>query len=187
VTKRIRSERGLGLIELLIALTIMQIAIFALYAAFNAGAFAILRSSRVTAASVVADKQMELYRGLRYADVGLSPAEVLLAAADSTHIAETVEWNGGTQVAPDPLSTWCVSPKPECSPIRASVTGPDNQTYRVDTYIRSVSIASGESVKRVTVAVRRSSDLTARPLAHVASTFHRATGCVPGAAAPYNC
>jgi hypothetical protein len=187
VIQRIRNERGLGLIELLIALTIMQIAIFALYAAFNAGALAILRSSRVTAASVVADKQMELYRGLRYADIGLSASEVTLAAADSTHTAETVEWNGGTQVAPDPLSTWCATTRPECSPIQTSVTGPDNRTYRVDTYIRSVSIASGESVKRVTVAVRRSSDLTARPLAHVASTFHRVTGCVPGAAAPYAC
>jgi hypothetical protein len=188
VTARVRSERGLGLIELLIALTIMQLAIFALYAAFNAGAFALVRSSRVTAASVVADKQMELYRGLRYADIGLSPTDVGLAAGDSYHAAETTEWNGGTQLAPEAGSTWCATTRAECKPIQASVAGPDNRTYRVDTYIRSeTSIASGEAVKRVTVVVRRADDLAARPLAHVATTFHRATGCVPGGAAPYAC
>ena len=71
LSARLRSERGMGLIELLIAMTVLQIAIFAIFAMMQAGALAILRASRVSAATAMGEQQLELYRGLLYRDIGL--------------------------------------------------------------------------------------------------------------------
>jgi type II secretory pathway pseudopilin PulG len=193
VSARLRSERGMGLIELLIAMTVLQIAIFAVFAMMQAGALSILRSSRVSAATATGERQMELYRGLLYRDVGLSTALIGTAALDATHTgtdglyagdnaADATEWNGGTQVDPAaavPPSVWCASSPPECMPIR-TVAGPDGNDYRLDSYVRSVTPASGRPVKRVTVVVRRADDLSAAPLARLTHSFDLATGCVPG-------
>jgi type II secretory pathway pseudopilin PulG len=66
---RLRRAGGFGLVELLIALLVLNIGIFAIVAAFNAGALAIRRASRVSAAAAVADKQMEAFRDSTYAGI----------------------------------------------------------------------------------------------------------------------
>ena len=175
---RLRSERGVGLIELLIALTILQIAIFAVFAMLNAGGLAILRASRVSAATAVGEKQMELYRGLLHRDIGLSATEVALAATDSTHTSETAEWSGpASQLSPTLPSLWCATSRPECAPVQTR-PGPDNRQYRVDSYVRTDTVLSGRDVKRVTVVVRRADDLTRPPLARLSASFDLATGCI---------
>src|SRR5438034_6512607 len=63
--QRLRADEGFGLIELLMALTILNIGILAIVAAFQAGALAISRASRTATATTVADKQMELFRGIQ--------------------------------------------------------------------------------------------------------------------------
>jgi len=61
-----------------------------------------------------------------------------------------------------------------CSPLVAActpsqtLTGPDGRSYRVDTYIVSVTPAGGTAVKQVTVVVRRAG--TTGTLARVVST-----------------
>jgi hypothetical protein len=60
------------------------------------------------------------------------------------------------------------------------VTGADGLAYRVDTYIRSVTPASGRATKRVTVTVRRENNLSASPLAKLTAIFDLSTGCVVG-------
>jgi type II secretory pathway pseudopilin PulG len=178
---RLRCERGMGLVELLIALAVLQIGILGLFAMFNAGSLSILRASRASAATVVAEKQIERYRGLLYTDVGLSQAELAVAATDSLHTGD-LEWGSvDSQVLPMvPPSTWCATTRPECSPIQASVTGPDGRSYRVDTYIRALGPASGRVGKRITVVVRRSDEPTRPPLARLTHHFDLATGCIPG-------
>jgi type II secretory pathway pseudopilin PulG len=161
----------MGLIELLIALTILQIAIFAMFAMLQAGGLAILRASRVSAATAVGEKQMELYRGLLYRDTGLDTS----ITTDSLHQSDA-EWNGGAQLAP--ASTWCGTSRPECTPTQ-TVTGPDGKPYRVDSYVHDESVASGRSVKLVAVVVRRADNLTAAPLARITATYDLATGCIP--------
>lgn len=179
MSARLRSERGVGLIELLIALTVLQIAIFAMFAMLQAGGLAILRASRVSAATAVGEKQMELYRGLLQRDIGLSATEVVLAATDSTHTSETGEWSGpASQLTPTLPSLWCATARPECSPVQTAI-GPDSKQYRVDSYVRMVTVASGRDVKRVTVVVRRADDLTLAPLARLSASFDLATGCIP--------
>src|SRR5438132_14201350 len=67
---RLRSERGFGLIELLMAMVMLNIGILAIVAAYNSSIFALNRASRVSTAAALADSQMELYRALTYDAVG---------------------------------------------------------------------------------------------------------------------
>jgi len=58
-------EEGFGLIELLMAMVMLNIGILALVAAFQTGAVALSRSSAISNGSAVADKTMEVFRGLQ--------------------------------------------------------------------------------------------------------------------------
>src|SRR4029078_1424860 len=53
---RLREDRGVGLIELLIALLVLNIGIFATFAAFTSGAVALRHASHVSTATALADK-----------------------------------------------------------------------------------------------------------------------------------
>jgi type II secretory pathway pseudopilin PulG len=162
----------MGLVELLIAMTVLQIAIFAVFAMLQAGALSILRASRVSAATATGERQMELYRGLLYRDMGLDTS----ISTDALHQSDA-EWNGGSQVAPG--STWCTTPRPECTPVQ-TVTGPDGRSYRLDSYVRTATVSAGRDVKRVTVVVRRADNLSQAPLARLTHSYDLATGCIPG-------
>ena len=59
---RVRTEEGFGLVELLVALTILSIGIFALVAGFSSGFGAINRASKTSTAGTLADQQMETFR-----------------------------------------------------------------------------------------------------------------------------
>ena len=61
---RLRDESGFGLLELLIAMVILNVGLFALVGAFNGATVAIARAGTVSSATAVVDKQMEIYRSL---------------------------------------------------------------------------------------------------------------------------
>jgi type II secretory pathway pseudopilin PulG len=167
VIRRLRSEEGFGLIELLISIVILNVALLAIFAAFNSGAVAIVRASQTSTASVLADKQMELYRAVLYANVALDSTALTAAASDSIYAGDTA-YNASQ------TSKSCGgSPPPECSP-RQTVTGPDGNSYRVDTYIVAETPFDGRPVKRVTVVVRKAG--VAKTLARLTSTFDASTG-----------
>jgi prepilin-type N-terminal cleavage/methylation domain-containing protein len=149
--ERLAAADGFGLIELMIAMTIMAIAITAIVAGFSSGILAINRASQASTAGTLADRQMEFYRGLPYTSIALGST----SGADATYtgdpalVASTSTGYGGTDVtactsgcmlaAGTTEGTYCSTaptsfPAP-CSPTQASVTGPDRRTYRVDTYI----------------------------------------------------
>ncbi len=67
------SEGGFGLIELLIAMTVMVIAIMAIVAGFSSGMVALNRASHASTAATLADIQMEGYRKVKYTDPLLTP------------------------------------------------------------------------------------------------------------------
>ena len=69
---RAAEEEGFGLIELLFAMVMLNIGILTLVAAFQTGAVALARSSSISNGTAVADKVMELYRGLTSCQVYLS-------------------------------------------------------------------------------------------------------------------
>ena len=89
VGTRIRDESGFGLLELLIAIVVLNIGLFALLGAFNAATVAIARAGKVSAATAVADKQMEIYRSLEDCAVWLDPASFPVKDSGSAYQVDT--------------------------------------------------------------------------------------------------
>jgi Tfp pilus assembly protein PilV len=63
---KLRGEDGLGLVELLVALLVLNVGIFATIGAFTSATTAINRASHISTAATISDKQMEAYRDSRY-------------------------------------------------------------------------------------------------------------------------
>jgi Tfp pilus assembly protein PilV len=170
LTRVRKQEEGFGLIELLMAMTMLNIGVLALVAAFQSGAISLQRASRLSTAAAIADIQMERYRALKYESIALDATAFTTAQGNATY-------TGDTAYATGQVTTTCTgSPLPiECEPMR-SLTGPDSKLYRIDTYIVFHTPAAARVVKRVTLVVRDANKLSATPLARIASTFDQATG-----------
>ena len=193
-----RDESGFGLIELLIAMVILQVALLALVGAFGAGSFALGRAS-MQHRPVIADQQMELYRSMTYDAIGLDTA----AAPDHRDL------HRDTSVCPAGQKPVCGNTGPVNNPARApgavlpraarracrvllgerhqsvhcpspvnnasTPASPDARTYYVDTYIKyGTLIAAQRPAKQVSVVVRE--ETTSKELAVIISTFDCATG-----------
>jgi prepilin-type N-terminal cleavage/methylation domain-containing protein len=172
----LREEQGFGLIELLIAMTVLTVAAFTILAAFSSGMSTLVRAARVTTAAAIADAEMERMRAVRYCDLWLS------GVPDDGAYAGDAAYNGGVQVT---LAA-CTGPAPEPA-IPASIdrTGGDGRTYRVDTYVvegrpsdSAGVIADSRPVKTVTVVVRDPGN-SLRVLTRQSSTFDESTGVSP--------
>jgi type II secretory pathway pseudopilin PulG len=171
VRKRLRADQGgFGLIELLIAMVILNVGLLAIVASFQAGIVTLSRASRVTTAAVLGDQQMELYRGINYDSIRLASGTIPSSAPYTTDAAYTCS-------DCTPLLTSPVCPGPsypdECNASRTA-TGADGKSYRIDTYISQTTPTGGRPVKRVIIVVRDAVDL--RVYARQASSFDQATG-----------
>jgi type II secretory pathway pseudopilin PulG len=175
VFQRVRSQEAFGLIELVIAMAVLNVGVLALVAAFSSGQVALGRASRTATAAALADTQLELYRALKWDKIALDQTAV--GAVDTTYMCDVA-------LGPlDPCATTgtvtrtdCTgSPLPnECLPSRTA-TGADGKTYRVDTYITTQTVTSGRDVRRVTVVVRHATDLAQLPWARQSSDFDQST------------
>jgi type II secretory pathway pseudopilin PulG len=201
--QRLRENDGFGLIELVIAIVILQVALLALIGAFGAGSAALGRASQQNTAAALVDQQMELYRAMPYDAIGLDTAS---APTSGTYIGDTsVCPSGQTPVCANTgpvnnagTSAWsCTATSGStsvstyftanninpCNPHR-SVTGtasPDSRSYTVDTYITYGTLITGtRPTKQVSVVVRRGA--TATVLAKQVSTFDCSTGNAANAA-----
>ena len=74
--RRLRTEEGFGLVELMISLVVLNVGILAIVAGFNGGSLALLRASETSTASTLGDKQVELYRAITYAAISLNTTAV---------------------------------------------------------------------------------------------------------------
>ena len=152
------------------AMTILNIGVLAIVAAFNAGIVTVRRASAMSTASVLADQQMEQFRALTYDQIALD--STALGAVNNTYKCDTALGTGACPYSTggEPTIT-CTSPIPAtCDPWR-SVTGPDHHQYVVATYIiKENPVASAEKVRRVVVVVRDGQN-TAKVLAREMSTF----------------
>jgi type II secretory pathway pseudopilin PulG len=172
---RLRCERGFGLIELLMAMVMLNIGILAIVAAFSSGMFALKRASKISTASALADSQMELFRAITYSNIALDANS--LASVDNTYKCDSALGSSCPNSTSGEVTATCAgSPLPNyCLPTR-NVTGADRKSYRVDTYITMTTPTNGRAEKLVTVVVRDGTALSARPLAREASTFDQSTG-----------
>jgi type II secretory pathway pseudopilin PulG len=179
VYTRARDESGFGLLELLMAIVMLNVGILAIVAAFSSGNAALARASSVSTAAALANKQMESYRGLIYDNIVFIATEWNAAIADSTYKADTVYVNNmQTPVSPKalvPTVTNCPTnvPSTSCDP-SYTTTGADHRSYRVDTYLYYDQPGGSAQLKSITVVVRSSSN-TSRYYARVSSTFDSST------------
>jgi Tfp pilus assembly protein PilV len=176
VRKRLRADQGFGLIELLIAMVILNVGILAIVASFNAGIITLNRASRITTASVLGDQQMELYRAITYDSIRLASSTIPSGAPYTTDIAYTC--SGCTPLITTPACTGSPIPD-ECNASRTA-TGADSKPYRVDTYISEATPGEGQPnegrpVKLVTIVVRDAGNLS-RVFVRQASSFDQSTG-----------
>jgi Tfp pilus assembly protein PilV len=171
------------MLELLMAMTVLNIGILAIVAAFNSGALALSRASRASTATALADTQMELFRGIKYVNIQQTTSEWNSAVADSTWTADTVytsstAMNGGSPTSPRALvATVTTCPNTNTNSCDPSFTtnGPDGRSYRIDTYLYSDTPNSySGQVKVITIVVRAANDL-GRSLARTTSTFDVST------------
>jgi type II secretory pathway pseudopilin PulG len=180
--RRLRSDDGFGLVELLIAMLLLNIGLLALIAAMSTATISVRQASRVATASTLAETQIELYRALIYSAIAL----------DTTSIPGTAPYTTDSAYNASQVTATCsgaVSSNPQCNASR-SITGPDHGTYRVDTYIVCVSAGThtvqtattctngviNGSVRLVTVVVRDANNLTGPALARQSSSFDQSTG-----------
>ncbi len=172
---RLRSESGFGLIELLMAMVMLNVGILAIVAAYNSGIFALNRASRVSTAAALADSQMELYRALTYSAIGLDSSS--LGGVDNTYKCDSALGASCPNSTSSESTASCSgSPLPnECVPSRTT-TGADRKHYRVDSYIVPSTVTNGRTLKIVTVVVRDGDRPAARPYARITSTFDQSTG-----------
>jgi Tfp pilus assembly protein PilV len=177
---RARDESGFGMLELLMAMVLLNVGILAIVAAFSSGNSSLARANRISTAGAVANKQMEAYRGLKYENIVFITSEWNSAIADSVYTGDTVyQTNMLNPVAPKalvPTVTTCPAnvPATACDP-SYTITGADHRSYRVDTYLYFDTPSSGNQLRTVAVVVRNPSNLT-RIFARVTSTFDQSTG-----------
>ncbi len=176
---RVRSEEGFGLIELMMAMLMLNIGILAIVASFNSGAVALKRASHVSTASALADQQMEAYRALLYSQIGFDTSR--MSGFDNTYKCDSVLGPScPNTVTPDddshidgmvPHYSTCGSAN-QCLPTRtvSGGTSPDGYPYRIDSYILYATQTNGRQLKQITVVVRDGNTPT-KSFARLTSTF----------------
>ncbi len=167
---RLRSQEGFGLIELVMAMTILNIGLLAIVASFNSGALALRRASKVTTASVLADQQIELYRAIKYDAIRLDPGSL---PTDATYTTDRAYTCSGCTPITTPACTGTPLPN-ECNASR-TVPGADGRDYRLDVFIVNTAPPGGRTMKKVTVVVRDGMD-TSRTWVRQSTTFDKSTG-----------
>jgi Tfp pilus assembly protein PilV len=182
IAERVGGQDGFGLVELLIAMTIMVVGIMAVVAAFSAGALSLQRASRTSTAGTVADARMEKYRALTYSKIALTtPLQLPPDTLYTTHSAYSDPTQSASQVTDATLVCAAATPTP-CA--IQMVTGADGRLYRVDAYVKTTCPASQtpppcgateREVKVVTLVVRDGTTAS-KILFRESSTFDAALG-----------
>jgi type II secretory pathway pseudopilin PulG len=180
---RAAGDRGFGLIELLIAMTMLTIAIGALLTVFVSSAVSLRRAGQKGTALTLADTQMERYRTRTFTSVRIDgtliPASGTYVTANSTDSTIPASTNQALAGANGDDTCPSVDEPAACLPVQ-NVTGPDGHTYRIDTYVDYVNNdstlstrtpGSGLTLKLVTVVVRDGS--TGSIMARESSAFSK--------------
>lgn len=182
------------------AMTVLNVGILAIVAAFNSGALALSRASKSSTATALADSQMELFRGLKYVNIEQTTSGYSSATADSTWTADTAYQtnmkNPQWPKALIPTVTTCPNTNANsCNP-ELTVTGPDGRSYRIDTYMYydqpttvSTTTTASVTLPASTIAVSSTSGFSAGPssimvggqtVSYTGVTATSFTGCTGG-------
>jgi Tfp pilus assembly protein PilV len=146
------------LIELVIAMTFIVVAVGALMTTYASSMVSLHHSGTEGTALTLADRQMEAYKSLPYDSIQLASSTipsgsdpyVTAHTGDASIPSSTGQITGGT-----PASSCTTSTQAVVGCATQTWTGPDNQPYRVDTYIVAATVPGGRDIKAITVAVRQ--------------------------------
>lgn len=139
-------QDGFGLVELLIALTILVVGIMGIVAAFGAGILSVQRASRVSTAGTLADVQMERYRALNYFAIkldetdsdGIGPPDSGIPPGPpyTTDAACGGACDASSQITGGSPTTCAVALRSDPTCPSRTTTGADGDSYRVDVYVK---------------------------------------------------
>jgi prepilin-type N-terminal cleavage/methylation domain-containing protein len=150
--RRLNSQSGMTLIEVLVAMVVLAFGVMALVAAFVSGLVAIQRGTKVTTAGTLADKQMEIYRQMAFPSIPVGVQSPVTSSGPS----------GGTYWLQATISWTCI------------VGTPNTTTSSTPPTCDSTPTPS-RPVKMVSIDVRDTSS-TGKRLANETSTFDSSTG-----------
>jgi Tfp pilus assembly protein PilV len=139
---RLRDEEGIGLIELLIALLVLNIGLFATLAAFTSGALALRRASHTSTASAIADRYMECMRDSSYTNITWpmttgSCTATTVVGADGLTYTLTGSVSTGSQ-----LTTGTYKGSTAVKQVTITVKGPSPSTQVLDTSSSTFSLCT---------------------------------------------
>ena len=183
VSTRVREESGFGLVELLIAMTVMVVGITALVAGMSSGMVAVKRAGDESTAAALADTQMEAYRALPNCAIYLEESTITSAGpaytADSAFVFDITKRIKTNAPLLEPSAACAMATTPtNLTTAHQLLTGADGRSYWVDTYIVTSTAVSGTLAKEVTLVVRDPKDTTnTRTLVRESSEFTPPTGC----------
>ena len=186
-----QAEDGMGLIELLAAMVVLSIALLALVAGYGSAVVSMRLAATKTSATAIASTELELYRAVPYASLGLDATQLTTAetsdtvyASDHSSLDDPNALTAGTDVSSASCtaltsvfgsSSHTVS---TCVPIQ-TVSDAGGHTYRVETFIRDVqdskSFSTTWTERIVTVIVRDPSTTGSPIILETATAFDRGT------------
>jgi len=158
-------------------MVMLNVGLLALVAAFQSGATALKRASRISNASTLAESQMELYRALPYTQLVLDTGAV--GSTDTTYRCDPSLGSSCPNTTTSLITATCTTPlQDSCVPSR-TVNGPDQYRYRVDSYIVAYTLTpsggiSAREQRKIAVVVRDAAQPT-KVLAREVSTFDKST------------
>jgi type II secretory pathway pseudopilin PulG len=172
---RVRAEEtGVGLIELLIALTLIAVGVGAALSVFASSIVSLQHGAKQGTAVSLADRQLEAYRAMSFDCLPTS-----LTSGFTTPAQVGVDPACGTPFVPpdytDPRDPTNPSPYPNPFAATQSVTGtvsPDHRAYTVTTSIAANSASCGGNATQIIVSVTLAGNATV--LAREASCFSSA-------------
>lgn len=168
ISARVREESGFGLVELLIAMTVMVVGITALVAAMNSGMVSLQRAAKSSTAAAVADIQMEGYRKLRFTSIPLTCDAPTPPATDCFTTNMVTGPDGRKYQVEHEIRLSCAAGTLVITPPPAPPTPPTPPTC--------TPTGSARPAKRVTIIVKDPSKTPPEELFRETSTFDQATG-----------
>jgi Tfp pilus assembly protein PilV len=131
---RLRDEEGIGLIELMMALLVLNIGIFATLAAFTSGALTLRRASHASTAAAIADKYMESYRNSSYSSIPPASCATPVSSASNVTGADSLTYTLAVNAScGSQMSTGTYKGSTAVKIVTLTVKGPNPSTQVLDT------------------------------------------------------
>jgi len=162
---RLKDESGFSIVELVVAIMVITIALLAIAAAFETGVISIRAAAGRTVAAKLANAQVERYAALGFTSIGLDATTYTSTKTSgnqsysSAYVSDEAALNAvasGTAVT----ISGCGSAA-QCLPVQ-TVTGTDQKSYKLETFVRDV-VSFGTWTERIVTVIVRNPNVSGAP------------------------